>query len=98
MLGSGSWAEVLSVYAASDLMVFPVVREPYGMVVIEALAAGVPVVSTPECGAASDLVQDGWNGYVVPPGDREAIAGRIRSFFSDPVLEMSMKRSAPEVI
>ena len=49
------------------MFLFPTKRDPWGVVANEALAAGVPVVVTPEAGAAGDLVVDGFNGYVIPP-------------------------------
>ena len=98
MLGLVTWEDVLSVYAASDLQIFPVVREPYGMVVIEGLAAGVPVISTTESGAAKDLVVDGQNGFLVQPGDTAEAAGRIVAFFREDGLAARMAREAREVV
>jgi glycosyltransferase involved in cell wall biosynthesis len=61
-------------------LVLPSRFEPWGVVVHEATAAGLPVVCTSVCGAASRLVLDGYNGAVVPPGNPEALAralGRV---------------------
>jgi len=98
LMGLVSWGDVLSIYAASDLQVFPVTREPYGMVVIEALAAGVPVISTPECGAAIDLVEDGKNGFMVEPRDTQAIAARIKTFFAEEGRAQEMSEAAQAVV
>lgn len=69
LIGAVPPAEVVDVYAASDVLVFPATRERFGMVVIEALAAGKPVVSTRTCGAGIDLIRDGENGYLVDERD-----------------------------
>ncbi len=58
----------------SGCLVLPSRFEPWGVVVHEATAAGLPVVCTSVCGAASRLVLDGYNGAVVSPGDADALA------------------------
>ncbi|HEX6167225.1 MAG TPA: glycosyltransferase family 4 protein [Acidimicrobiales bacterium] len=60
--------------ARSGCLVLPSRFEPWGVVVHEAVAAGLPVVCTSAAGAASRLVLDGYNGVVVPPGDAGALA------------------------
>jgi glycosyltransferase involved in cell wall biosynthesis len=60
--------------ARSGCLVLPSRFEPWGVVVHEAAAAGLPVVCTSVAGAASRLVLDGYNGVVVPPGDPGALA------------------------
>ncbi len=62
--------------AAADLLVLSSSYEGLPVVVMEALAAGVPVVST-GVGGVPDLVQDGRNGYLTPPGDPGALAEAI---------------------
>jgi glycosyltransferase involved in cell wall biosynthesis len=64
-------------YAAADLFVLPSRREPWGLVVNEAMASGLPVVATRNVGAAQDLIIDGQNGYVSPENDPEALASVI---------------------
>lgn len=60
--------------ARTGCLVLPSRFEPWGVVVHEAAAAGLPVVCTSVCGAASRLVVDGYNGAVVPPGHPEALS------------------------
>ncbi|MCP2349164.1 glycosyltransferase [Nonomuraea roseoviolacea] len=62
--------------AASDLLVLSSAYEGLPVVVMEALAAGVPVVST-KVGGVPELVEDGKNGYLTGPGDPDALAGAI---------------------
>ncbi len=60
--------------ARSGCLVLPSRFEPWGVVVHEATSAGLPVVCTSVCGAASRLVLDGYNGVVVSPGDVGGLA------------------------
>src|SRR5262249_35910181 len=59
----------------SDLFVFPSYNEGQPTVLLEAMSAGLPIVTTDE-GAIRDTIADGRNGYLVPKGDPAAIAGR----------------------
>lgn len=73
-----------ALYHASDVFVLPSRFEPWGVVVTEALAAGVPVVSTTVCGAAIDLVHPGENGELAPPDDVPALSRALLAVSSDP--------------
>jgi glycosyltransferase involved in cell wall biosynthesis len=85
---------VSSYYERSDVFVLPTLYEGYGMAVAEALARGIPVVST-ACGAIPDLVGN-QAGIVVAPGDVPALAAALRRVVSDPVLREGLKRGAIE--
>jgi glycosyltransferase involved in cell wall biosynthesis len=61
-------------YQTSDLMLFPSVEDGFALVVAEALACGLPVITTPNTGA-SDLIRPGENGEIVPVCDAKALAG-----------------------
>ena len=56
--------------------------EPYGMVAVEALTSGVPVVAS-NVGALPELVTDGVDGLLIPPGDRDALVSAIRGLVED---------------
>jgi glycosyltransferase involved in cell wall biosynthesis len=72
-------------------------REPWGLVVNEAMHAGIPVVTTDTVGAAAgELVIDGRNGFVVPEHDPRALAQAIDRLVRDPALALSMGRQARE--
>jgi glycosyltransferase involved in cell wall biosynthesis len=60
-------------YQTSDLMLFPSVEDGFALVVAEALACGLPVITTPNTGA-SDLIRPGENGEIVPVCDPQALA------------------------
>ncbi len=77
--------ELRNLYAACDVLVLPSIptrtfREPWGLVVNEAMNRGLAVIASDAVGAAAGgLVRDGRNGLVVPAGDPAALAGRAAS-------------------
>lgn len=82
------------VYAASDVLVLTSEYEAFGLVVNEAFCCGLPAIVTEACGAAGDLVRDGETGYIVPVGDVDALADRLRRLASDPELLKTMGEKA----
>jgi 1,2-diacylglycerol 3-alpha-glucosyltransferase len=68
-LGHKGARELLPVYAFAKCFVLPSTREPWGLVVNEAMAASLPVIVSDRCGCAEDLVEHGGNGYVFDPAD-----------------------------
>jgi glycosyltransferase involved in cell wall biosynthesis len=87
-----SAVELRNFYAAADVLVLPSIptrtfREPWGLVVNEAMNRGLPVIASDAVGAAGGgLVRDGRNGIVVPAGDPIALAAALRALASDPAL------------
>ncbi len=75
--------ELRTLVANSDLFVWPGVREPIGMAMLEAQAAGLPVVTGRGPGIA-DIVHDGCTGRLVPRGNVEAFAGAVASLLDAP--------------
>jgi glycosyltransferase involved in cell wall biosynthesis len=76
-------------YAAADVFVLPSRSEPWGMVLNEAAAAGLPLVASEGVGAADDLIEEGINGFRVPVGDAEALARALRRLAGDEGLRLS---------
>jgi glycosyltransferase involved in cell wall biosynthesis len=66
-------------YVASDCLVLASLAETWGLVVNEAMAAGLPVLVSDVAGCAPDLVRDGVNGFTFPAGDSAALADRMRA-------------------
>jgi glycosyltransferase involved in cell wall biosynthesis len=86
-------------YAAADALVLATRAETYGMVVTEALARGLPVLSTTVGGVPEALGRgaDGSPpGLLVPPGDREALAAALRCWLGDTVLRQRFRHVARE--
>lgn len=69
--------ELFEYYRASDLFVLPTREDVWGLVVNEAMACGLPVVTTERCAAGTELIEEGANGYLVPVGDAERLADKI---------------------
>jgi len=74
---------------ASDLFVWPALREAYGLAILEALAAGLPVVACRE-GGVPDLVEDGWNGLLAPRRAADDLASRVDRLLDDVTLRRAM--------
>jgi glycosyltransferase involved in cell wall biosynthesis len=81
-LGTLAQRRLAEVYAACDLMAWPAVNEAYGMALLEAQAAGLPVASCALRGVP-DVVMDGRSGLLAPPGDPPALALRMRELLTD---------------
>jgi glycosyltransferase involved in cell wall biosynthesis len=71
-----SGEELIEAYREADVFVLPSVAEGFGHVLLESLACGTPVLSTTST-AAPDLIDDGEQGFVVPPRDGGALADRL---------------------
>lgn len=85
--------QLASVYAASDLYLWPAVREAYGLALLEAQAAGCPVIAG-RYGGVPDIVVDGVTGQIVAPEDDLAFANAVRLLLADPGRRASMGRDA----
>jgi len=66
-------------YKAADLFVLPTREDIWGLVINEALAYGLPTITTERCVAGLELIENGVNGYVVPVEDAPALAEKIRA-------------------
>lgn len=78
-----------------DILVLPSLNEGMGRVLVEAMAAGKPIVAS-KVGGIPDLVQHGINGLLVPPGDEKALADGIRQLLDDPQKANMMGRRGRE--
>jgi glycosyltransferase involved in cell wall biosynthesis len=98
-LGPLAPEQLRDVYAACDVLIVPSVatrtfREPWGLVVNEAMNQGLAVIATDAVGAAAGgLVRDGANGLIVPAGDEHALAGAIAKLAREPQLRLGMARA-----
>jgi len=77
ILGFKDKSEVFEYYKASDLFVLPTREDVWGLVINEAMACGLPVITTDRCIAGLELVKDDENGYIVPIEDVEQLSEKI---------------------
>lgn len=76
-------------YALADVMIFPTLGDPHGLVAEEAMAAGLPVICTENAGDIRLRLTDGEAGFIVPPADSAALADRMLRLAKDPVLRQT---------
>lgn len=78
-LGYKNKQELKEIYLAADIFVHPTKEDVWGLVVNEALAYGLPVVTTDRCIAGQELVKDGINGYIVDAGSDGELSKAIEN-------------------
>jgi glycosyltransferase involved in cell wall biosynthesis len=86
LAGDLEWEQIVEVYAAADVFALLSWREPWGVVVNEAAASGLPLVLSERVGAAHDLLRDGDNGFLVEAGDVDAAARALERLAAEPDL------------
>lgn len=80
----GQRSDVMQLMAAVDCVVHTSTSpEPFGLTLVEAMTAGTPVIAS-DAGAASEILEAGRAGVLVPPGDAEALASAMSSYFAAP--------------
>jgi glycosyltransferase involved in cell wall biosynthesis len=76
-------------YNSVDMLLFPTVREGLSLAVLEAMACGLPIITT-DCASMPELVDDASGGYLCPAGDAPAFAARINELANMPMLRKEM--------
>jgi len=92
-LGPHTRAQVLELFRAGDAALLSSTWENFPHTVVEALAAGTPVIAT-DTGGVGEVVRHEGNGLLVAPGDVDALAGAIRRFFDDDALRARLRAAA----
>ena len=91
MLGAVPHADLPRYHAAADVFAAPATgHESFGMVLVEAMAAGLPVVAS-DISGYREVVRDDVEGLLVPAGDPGALAAAVRRVLSDPALAERLK-------
>ena len=90
--------ELAGYYGLADAFVFPTHSDPWGLVVNEAMACGLPIVASSAAGCVADLVKDGWNGRVVPRRGVEELAVAMTALAHDADLRATMGQRSRERI
>ena len=76
-------SELAEVYSKSDLFVLPTYMDGWGMVLIEAMSCGTPVITTENAGS-KEAIKEGENGCIVPVADYKSLAQKISYFYNNP--------------
>jgi glycosyltransferase involved in cell wall biosynthesis len=96
--GFRNQTELPAFYAIADLFVLPSRREPWGLVVNEAMNAGCAILASDRVGAARDLVREGVNGAIFPAGSVPSLADALARLLADPARLAEMGRQSLAII
>lgn len=88
-IGTVGHTQMPDLYRSVDILLLPTVREGMSLAVLEAMACGLPVVST-DCSSMPELIDDGKGGFLCPLGDVKAFAEKINLLAASPVLRRRM--------
>jgi glycosyltransferase involved in cell wall biosynthesis len=97
-LGAADLPEMPRFYGLADLFVLPSSEEVWGLVINEAMACHLPVITTDKVGAGADLVQPGVNGFVVADGDDEELCQAMARILDEPGCLARMGRESWRII
>jgi glycogen synthase len=95
--GTVPGADLPSLYASADVFAFHTLHEGFGIVLLEALASGCPVVTT-AAGGTLDIVRPGETGLLVAPGDAPALAGAVVRLLRDRALAAQLRARGRQVV
>jgi glycosyltransferase involved in cell wall biosynthesis len=93
LLGHVSDSKLAALYKLSSIAVFPSIYEPFGIVALEAMGAGVPVIAS-ATGGLEEIIQDGFNGLKFVSGSSDSLAYQIRRAANDSALTDYLVRNA----
>jgi glycosyltransferase involved in cell wall biosynthesis len=93
-----SWQRVPEYLALSDVLVLPSYSEPWGLVVNEAMACGMPIIVSEKCGCAIDLVKNNQNGFTFSPDNIKQLTDILLKFMHQEVDLEQMGKVSKEII
>lgn len=93
LLGHANQKEIVSLFQNAKLFVFPSLYEGLPTVILEAMASGIPIVTTSVSGC-KDLIKDGYNGLIVPPGSPDKLYKAMKILLENPNLEEYFGKNA----
>lgn len=91
------FSRLVSIYRSADVFAFPTLIETLGIVILEAFAAGLPVLST-ECPGVRDVIKDGFDGIKVAPGDPAAFAEALAALLRDKAQQTRLRSNALDTV
>ena len=98
LLGAVAYSDMPACYAGASAFFLASKSEPWGLVVNEAMAAGLPVAVSSAVGCVEDLVEEGRNGYVFDPNDVSALVRTMSALERDADRRLEMGRASQEII
>jgi glycosyltransferase involved in cell wall biosynthesis len=93
-----AWYDVPKILALGDVFILPSYSEPWGLVVNEAMACGMPVIVSNKCGSAYDVVQEDQNGYTFDPYNVEELTNVFNKFVEEPEKIAMFGKKSREII
>ncbi|MHA1665022.1 MAG: glycosyltransferase family 4 protein, partial [Candidatus Njordarchaeales archaeon] len=99
LISSGlSLEELIKLYSATDIFVLPTLEDVWGFVINEAMACGLPVISTRASQAAVEMISYGENGYVVREADVETLFNSLKKLVCDGKLREKMGKKSRQIL
>lgn len=89
-------SELPQLYAACDIFVLPSLKEPFGLVLLEAMAIGKPVIGS-KVGGIPDIIRNGVSGFLIEAGNVNELTSRLSDLVSDPKLRAKMGKKGREI-
>lgn len=96
LVGFVQHSELPQYYAKASVFVLPTLEDTFGVVIAEAAACSLPIITTPYAGATSLYVNDGSNGYIVEPTDHKALADAMLKVLDNPDIA-PMRRASKDI-
>lgn len=93
-----AWYDVPKILALGDVFILPSYSEPWGLVVNEAMACGMPVIVSNKCGSAYDVVKEDQNGYTFDPYNVEELTDIFSKFVEEPDKIIPFGKKSKEII
>lgn len=96
-LGWKSQAELVDLYAQADVFIMPSLVEAFGVAFLEAMAAGLPVIGA-AVGGIPEIIEDGKNGRLIPPGDEGKLVETVVEMLSSPALQSQFREEGLKTV
>jgi glycosyltransferase involved in cell wall biosynthesis len=98
LAGFAQREQLAAYYGLAEALILPTYTDPWGLVVNEAMACGLPVIVSRVAGCAADLVRDNWNGWLISPGDVPSLAAVLDRLGTQPDLRVKMGANSSQHI
>ncbi len=90
--------QLATYYALSEILILPTYTDPWGLVVNEAMACGLPIILSRIAGCAADLVKENWNGLLIQPRDISSLADAMQNLGNHPDVCVTMGANSAQHI